>query len=129
MKMKPIRLIFQENCYDPDIMGVKFKERLKVEESGVCAYEIYQRKENGKFERISYKKNIISLHDVFDFFEEVEKFIEKSTLGGMIVDDCSAYVKLKYPGMEVVAERELIDENNRYLECIILDFIEKNFGK
>ena len=47
----------------------------------------------------------------------------------MIVDDCSAYVKLKYPGMEIVAERELIDENNRYLECIILDFIEKNFGK
>ncbi len=127
MKMKPIRLIFQEDCFDPEIMGVMFKERLKVEQSGVCIYETYQRKENVKFEKISNEKKIISEEEVLDFFEKVENHIEKSTVGGMIVDDCSAYVKLKYPGVEVLAQRELVDENGVSLDCVIWKFIERVF--
>ena len=127
MKKKPIRLIFQEDCFDPEIMGVMFKERLKVEQSGVCIHETYQRNKNGKFEKISNEKKIISEEEILDFFEEVENHIEKSTMGGMIVDDCSAYVKLKYMGVEVVAQRELVDENGVSLDCVIWRFIDNIF--
>lgn len=40
-------------------------------------------------------------------------------------DDCSAYVKLKYPGVETTATKELVDDNNRSLDSVIRDFMEK----
>lgn len=126
MKMKPIRLIYQEDCFDTEIMDIRFKERLKVEKSGVCVFETYERRGKGdKFEKISAKKQSVSEEEISVFLEKVELFIENATLGGIMVDDCSAYVKLKYPGIEITATRELVDENDCSLDSVIREFMEK----
>ena len=128
MKMKPFRLIYQEESFDTEIMDVRFKERLFVDESGRCTYEIRERIGKRKFE-ISREYSKITPEEAMVFFEEVYDFISESVDEVKIVDDCSAYVKLEYQGVEIKASRGLVNNDGEYLEGVIMEFREKHFGE
>ena len=128
MKMKPYRLIYQEECFDTEMMDVRFKERIFVDESGRSTYEIREKIGKRKFE-ISREYSKITHKEAMDFFEEIYDFISDAVEEEKIVDDCSAYVKLEYPGLEIKASRELVNSEGNYLEGLIREFKEKHFGE